>query len=167
MPTLPTAMALSPAACSIDSVSPTVVVLPLVPVMVSQSAVLRPLRSRTRQASSTSPQTGMWARAAAASRAWSGPPARGGDDQVRLCTVDFGDGLHGVLAQQDVGGADDPQGVRLRLRRGAGGGVHDDHAGAKFDQRVGGGEAGDPDAGDDDPQSGPVGVPGDQVLEPG
>ena len=51
---------------------PTVVVLPLVPVMVSQSAVLRPSRSRTRQASSTSPQTGMCARAAAASRAWSG-----------------------------------------------------------------------------------------------
>ena len=43
------------------------------------------------------------------------PPARGGDDQVRLCAVDFGDGVHGVLAQQDVGGPDDPQGVRLGL----------------------------------------------------
>ena len=75
--------------------------------------------------------------------------------------------LHGFLAQQDVRGADDPQRVGLGLRLVARGGVHHDHPGAQFDQRVGGGEAGDPDAGDNDAQTGPVGVPGDQGLGAG
>ncbi len=115
VPTLPTAMALSPAACSMDSVRPTVVVLPLVPVMVSQSAVLRPSRTRTRQASSTSPQTGMWARAAAASSAWSG--RQPGEVTIRSGFMPsiLGTVSDGVLAEQDVHGADDPQGVRLGL----------------------------------------------------
>ena len=56
-PTLPTALVFSPAAVNIDSSMPTVVVLPLVPVTASQGTC----RSGRliRQASSTSPHTGM------------------------------------------------------------------------------------------------------------
>ena len=57
VPTLPAAAALSPAARRIDSSIWTVVVLPLVPVTASHGAAPRPARSR--QASSTSPHTGM------------------------------------------------------------------------------------------------------------
>ena len=57
LPTLPTALVFSPAAVNIDSSMPTVVVLPLVPVTASQGTC----RSGRliRQASSTSPHTGM------------------------------------------------------------------------------------------------------------
>ena len=149
-----------------DSVRPTVVVFPLVPVMVSQSAVLRPFRSRTRQASSTSPQTGMWARAAAASRDWSG--RHPGDVTIRsgFWPSIFGTDSHGFLAQQDICRPDDPERVGLGQCLGAGGGVNDNHPGAEFDQGVGGREAGDADAGDHYPEPGPVGIPADQVLEP-
>src|SRR5699024_3661733 len=69
VPMLPQALALSPAASSIDSSIVVVVVLPLVPVIASHFASLVP---RIRQASSTSPMTGMPAAAAAASTGWSG-----------------------------------------------------------------------------------------------
>src|SRR5215218_5597986 len=70
VPTLPAATARSPAACSIDVSIRTVVVLPLVPVSVSQGAA--PSRRRIRQASSTSPHTGTPACWAATSSGWSG-----------------------------------------------------------------------------------------------
>ena len=70
VPTLPALHARSPAARRIDASICTVVVLPLVPVTVSQGAA--PLGGRIRHASSTSPQTGMPAAAAAASSGWSG-----------------------------------------------------------------------------------------------
>ena len=47
----------------------------------------------------------------------------------------------------------------------AGGGIDNHHAGAQFDQGVRGGEAGNTDAGDCDAQPGPIGVPGDKVLQ--
>ena len=52
-------MACSPDCCRIAATIVVVVVFPLVPVIVIQSAVLRPARWRTRQASSTSPQIGI------------------------------------------------------------------------------------------------------------
>lgn len=55
---LPTAAVRRPAAFRIDASIWTVVVLPLVPVTASQGAGFRPFRPRSRQASSTSPQTG-------------------------------------------------------------------------------------------------------------
>ena len=70
VPTLPALQARSPAARRIDASICTVVVLPLVPVTVSQGAA--PSRGRSRQASSTSPHTGMPVAAAAASSGWSG-----------------------------------------------------------------------------------------------
>ena len=65
VPTLPALVARSPAARRIEASICTVVVLPLVPVTVSHGAA--PTRGRIRQASSTSPQTGMPAAAAATS----------------------------------------------------------------------------------------------------
>ena len=57
VPTLPALVARRPAARRIEASMLTVVVLPLVPVTVIHGAA--PTRGRIRQASSTSPQTGM------------------------------------------------------------------------------------------------------------
>ncbi|SII94473.1 Uncharacterised protein [Mycobacteroides abscessus subsp. abscessus] len=69
VPMLPQARARSPAASSIDSSIVVVVVLPFVPVIASHFASLVP---RMRQASSTSPMTGIPAAIAAASTGCSG-----------------------------------------------------------------------------------------------
>ncbi len=72
-PTLPTAALRSPAAVRIACSICTVVVLPLVPVTASHGAACA--GSRSRQASSTSPQTGMpRSRAATSSGALGGNP---------------------------------------------------------------------------------------------
>ena len=73
VPTLPALVARSPAAVRIDASMLTVVVLPLVPVTVSHGAA--PSWARIRQASSTSPHTGMpCAWAATRSWSWGGTP---------------------------------------------------------------------------------------------
>src|SRR4051794_24907855 len=64
-PTLPTASARRPAASRIDSSIRTVVVLPLVPVIINQSAAPSP---RSRQANSSSPMTSIPRSAASANR---------------------------------------------------------------------------------------------------
>ena len=73
-PTLPQATVRSPPARSIASSICTVVVLPLVPVTASQGAGLS--GSRSRQASSTSPQIGTPRSAACASSGAAGRPSR-------------------------------------------------------------------------------------------
>ena len=72
VPTLPQATARRPSARRMASTIVTVVVLPFVPVRHTQSAVFRPARSRSRQASSTSDQIGRPAAWAAISSGWSG-----------------------------------------------------------------------------------------------
>ncbi|CAM5528815.1 hypothetical protein SALBM311S_02256 [Streptomyces alboniger] len=69
---LPTAAVRRPAALRIEASIWTVLVLPLVPVTASQGAASRPPRPRSRQASSTSPQTGTPACTAAANSGLSG-----------------------------------------------------------------------------------------------
>src|SRR3954451_18517920 len=105
VPTLPALVARSPAARRIDASMFTVVVLPLVPVTVSQGAA--PVFARIRQASSTSPQTGMPRAAASSSIGWVRPPPRGGDDEVDV----LGRHAGGVLLTLADGDAEDVEDV--------------------------------------------------------
>ena len=133
----------------------TVVVLPFVPVTVSHGAA--PVSGRIRQASSTSPQTGMPAASAATRSGLGGPPARRGDDEVDGPVRHTG-GM--ALAEahvdpedvQDAGPlVDQPRAARLALV---------DHGDGRpaVGQGVGRGEPADAQAGDEHPQPGPVRV---------
>ncbi|GAB13940.1 hypothetical protein ARGLB_051_01210 [Arthrobacter globiformis NBRC 12137] len=93
-------------------------------------------------------------------------PARRSDHEVRLQAVDLWQRADGILTQENVGRAHDPQRVRLGLGCFRGGAVDHHHAGTEFDQRVRSGEARDADPGDHDAQPGPVGVPANQAAEP-
>ena len=94
---MPTATLRSPAARRIESSICTVVVLPLVPVTHSHGAACS--GSRSRQASSTSPQTGMpRSRACASSGAVGFQPGRG-DEQVDV----VGQRRGRARAEADVG----------------------------------------------------------------
>ncbi len=163
MPTLPALQARSPAARRIDASICTVVVLPLVPVTVSHGAA--PSRGRSRQASSTSPQTGMPAAAAAASSGWSGRhpgevTTRSTGVSGRAATASGpcwsrAPRMSRIRARSDI---TEPGG---RCRR-----VDDGDLGPALEQGVGGGEPAHAEAGDEHPQPGPVGVAVGEARDP-
>ena len=146
MPTLPALVARSPAARRIEVSICTVVVLPLVPVTVSQGAA--PSCARSRQASSTSPHTGMPARGRRGEQRLVGAPSRRGDDEVDGGRGQRGDG---VLAEREAGAEDVEDAGPLGHERALGGlrAVDDEDVDAPLEQRVGGREAADPEPGDD------------------
>ncbi len=163
VPTLPALVARSPAARRIEVSICTVVVLPLVPVTVSQGAA--PSCARIRQASSTSPHTGTPASAAATSSGWSG---RHPGEVTTRSTGGRGQRGDGVVAVREAGAEDVEDARPLGHERAVGGlpAVDDEDVDAPLEQRVGGREAADPEAGDDGAQAGPVGVAVGEPREP-
>jgi hypothetical protein len=92
------------------------------------------------------------------------PPAGRGDDDVRRRAADVRQRRRVVLAEADVDAEDVEHLAALLLARPVAA-VEQDHPRAALDQRVGRGEPGHADAGDDDPQPGPVRVPVRQLRE--
>ncbi len=168
VPTLPALVARSPAARRIDASIWTVVVLPFVPVTVSHGAA--PSRGRIRQASSTSPHTGMPRAAASARSGWSG--RHPGEVTTRSTSA------AGIPAT-----AEGPKASRApRMSRMCAfwamtdplrrvGAVDDEDVGPALEEGVGRGEAAEPQPGDDDAQPRPAGVtvgqPGEPILATG
>ena len=136
-PMLPAATVRRPAARSIASSMSVVVVFPLVPVITSQGAA--PDGRRSRQASSSSPQTGTpadWAATMMGDRGLSP-----GDTTSTSHTLG-----QGVTVSEADRGAEQIQNSCPVLLRGPVSRVHGRDPGAESEQRIGGGEAGDADA---------------------
>ena len=163
VPTLPALVARRPAARSMAASIWTVVVLPLVPVTTSQGAA--PCWGRIRQASSTSPQTGMPRRRRLGEHRLVRAPARGGDDEVDLLRRHTGDG---VGAERQPGAEDVEDAGLLGHRRPVGGDgpVDDENVGPALEEGIRGGEPADAEPGHEHRQAGPARVPVGQPGEP-
>ena len=132
--------------------------------MVSQGA--GPTSARIRQASSTSPQTGMPACAAASEQRLVRAPPRGGDDEVGEPAVRH---TRDVLGAEAHVHAEDVEDAGPLPQRGVGVGVaavHGHHPRAALVQRVGRGEAADTEPGHDHADAAPVGAAAGQAVEP-
>ena len=147
----------SPAAAIIAVVSCTVVVLPLVPVTADPLGAASPTLSRSRQASSMSPQTGdaVPVRPRATS-GWSGwKPGETTTSSGSKSTSS--PAAAPSRSSHDQPSADHRQQVRGAASSAAAG--QHEHVGAELGERVRDGESGDAEAQNGDPEPAPVRVP--------